>query len=257
MIELTDTRFLNPVWHALHGPHRHLAIGSGAACRYPADVAPFAAMEAGSDTAHRHLHALLGVGESVLGGGRAASSGSARGAGARVRANGVSTGRPAAGAGAGPTSYPFAGENAGEMVALTDVAFPGFFRPATHRMGRYVGIRMDGTARSPWPASGCGSRVARAQRHLHPSRASRQGLAAGLIGHLVETHRRAGLTSWLHVGAPNTRAIQLYERLGFLRMRNLDAAPDFAHRVRRGPQRLATRDVFGCLRRKMRHNPSP
>jgi hypothetical protein len=65
MIELSDPRFLNPVWHALHGPHRHLAIGSGAACRYPADVAPFAAIEAGGPAAHLELRALLGVGESL------------------------------------------------------------------------------------------------------------------------------------------------------------------------------------------------
>jgi hypothetical protein len=81
MSELTDPRFLNPVWHALHGPHRHLAIGSGAACR-------------------------------------------------RLRPNGVAEGRSAA-------------------------------------------------------------------------------------------PRREGHTSWLHVSAPNVRAIELYGRLGFQRVRNL------------------------------------
>lgn len=32
---------------------------------------------------------------------------------------------------------PLTAAHAHEMVALTDVAFPGFFRPATHRMGSY------------------------------------------------------------------------------------------------------------------------
>lgn len=221
MIELTDTRFLNPVWHALHGPHRHLAIGSGAACRYPADVAPFAAMEAGSDTAHRHLHALLGVGESVW------VAGEPHHPGLRVEQELECVqmvflrDAPPPVPAPGSDIVPLCGENAGEMVALTDVAFPGFFRPATHQMGRYVGIRMDGRliamAGERLRLEGCPELSGIC---THPEHRGK-GLAAGLIGHLVETHRRAGLTSWLHVGAPNTRAIQLYERLGFLRMRNL------------------------------------
>jgi ribosomal protein S18 acetylase RimI-like enzyme len=225
MMELTDTRFLNPVWHALHGPHRHLAIGSGAACRYPADVAPFAAMEAGSAAAHRQLHALLGVRESVW------VAGEPDHPGLRVEQEldcvqmvlprdappPVPAPVPAPGSGIVPLS----GENAAEMVALTDVAFPGFFRPATHRMGSYVGIRVDGRliamAGERLRLEGCPELSGIC---THPEHRGR-GFAAGLIGHLVEAHRRAGLTSWLHVGAPNTRAIELYGRLGFLRMRNL------------------------------------
>ena len=225
MMELTDTRFLNPVWHALHGPHRHLAIGSGAACRYPADVAPFAAMEAGSAAAQRQLHALLGVGESVW------VAGTADHPGLRVEQEldcvqmvlprDAPPPVPARVPAPVPDIVPLSGENAAEMVALTDVAFPGFFRPATHRMGSYVGIRVDGRL-----IAMAGERL-RLEGYpelsgicTHPKHRGR-GLAAVLIGHLVEAHRRAGLTSWLHVGAPNTRAIELYERLGFLRIRNL------------------------------------
>ncbi len=36
------------------------------------------------------------------------------------------------------------GADAPEMVALTKVAFPGFFRAATYKMGTYVGVRVDG-----------------------------------------------------------------------------------------------------------------
>jgi len=221
MMELTDTRFLNPVWHALHGPHRHLAIGAGAACRYPADVAPFAAMEAGSAAPHWQLHALLGVGESVW------VAGEPHHPALRVEQEldcvQMVFPRDAPPPVSAPPSdiVPLCREDAAEMVALTDVAFPGFFRPATHRMGSYVGIRMDGRliamAGERLRLEGCPELSGIC---THPEHRG-QGLAAGLIGHLVEAHRRVGLTSWLHVGAPNTRAIQLYERLGFLRMRNL------------------------------------
>jgi ribosomal protein S18 acetylase RimI-like enzyme len=219
MIELIDPRFLNPVWYALHGPHRHLAIGSGAACRYPPDVAPFAAMEAGSAAAQRELHALLGVGEPVW----MADAPDHPGLHVEQELDCVQMVLPRDAPLPPPGSdiVPLSGENAAEMVALTDVAFPGFFRPATHRMGFYVGVRVDGRL-----VAMAGERL-RLEGYpelsgicTHPEHRGR-GLAAGLIGHLVEAHRREGLTSWLHVGAPNSRAIELYGRLGFQRMRNL------------------------------------
>ncbi len=39
---------------------------------------------------------------------------------------------------------PLSSENAPEMVALTDLAFPGFFRKRTCEMGSYYGVRSDG-----------------------------------------------------------------------------------------------------------------
>jgi ribosomal protein S18 acetylase RimI-like enzyme len=223
MMEFTDPRFLNPVWHALRGPHRRLAIGRGAACRYPADVAPFAAMEADSAAAQRELHALLGVGESVWVAGAPDHTGLSVEQELDCVQMVLPRDAPLAPPVAAPGSdiVPLSGENAAEMVALTDLAFPGFFRAATYRMGSYVGIRMDGRL-----IAMAGERL-RLEGYpelsgicTHPDHRGK-GLAAGLIGHLVEAHRRAGLTSWLHVGASNTRAIELYGRLGFLRMRNL------------------------------------
>jgi GNAT superfamily N-acetyltransferase len=219
MIELTDPRFLNPVWHALRGPHRHLAIGGGAACRYPADVAPFAAVGERSAEAQRQLHALLGAEESLW----IADSPSHPGLSVEQELECVQmvlppqAPLPPPGAGI----VPLTGANAVEMVALTDLAFPGFFRPATYRMGTYAGVRMDGQL-----IAMAGERL-RLEGYpelsgicTHPDHRG-QGLAAGLIGHLVRAHRREGLTSWLHVGAPNTRAIDLYLHLGFKRVHRI------------------------------------
>jgi GNAT superfamily N-acetyltransferase len=219
MIELSDPRFTNPVWHALCGPHRHLALGAGGACRYPADVAPFAAVADESRGAQGELHALMTVGESLW------MAGSPDHPGLRVEQelDCVQMILPAESAlpPSGADVVPLSGENAAEMVALTDAAFPGFFRAATYRMGTYVGVRSRGTL------------VAMAGERLrldgypelsgictHPDHRGR-GLAAGLIGHLTRAHRREGLRSWLHVGAPNIRAIELYEHLGFVPLRNL------------------------------------
>ena len=65
MSELPEALFSNPVWHALRGPHRHLAIVEGSACRYPADVSPFAAIAAPTDRALDELRMLLAPEESV------------------------------------------------------------------------------------------------------------------------------------------------------------------------------------------------
>lgn len=207
------------MWHALHGPHRHLAIGGGGACRYPADVAPFAAMAEPSAAAQRELHSLLDPGESVW----ISDSPSHPGLAVQQELDCVQMVLPreAPLPPPGPGIAALSGENAVEMVALTDVAFPGFFRPATYRMGSYAGVRVDGRL-----VAMAGERL-RLEGYpeisgicTHPEHRGR-GLAAGLIGHLVQAHRRDGLTSWLHVGAPNTRAIDLYLHLGFKRLQDL------------------------------------
>ncbi len=105
--------------------------------------------------------------------------------------------------------------NAPEMVALTTLAFPGFFRNRTCEMGSYYGVRSDGEL------------IAMGGERLtldgfpeisgictHPAHRGR-GLAAALIWQLVRNHRRDGLVSWLHVSAENHHAIELYLRLGF------------------------------------------
>src|ERR1700677_4775354 len=218
MIERSDPRFRNPVWHALHGPHRHLAIGGGAACRYPADVAPFAAVAEPSAAAQRELHSLLATGESAW----ISDSPSHPGLALEQELDCVQMVLPreAPLPPPGPDIVALSGENAAEMVALTDVAFPGFFRPATYRMGSYAGVRVDGQL-----IAMAGERL-RLEGYpelsgicTHPDHRGR-GHAAGLIRHLVRAHRREGLTSWLHVGAANTRAIDLYLHLGFKRLRN-------------------------------------
>lgn len=116
---------------------------------------------------------------------------------------------------------PLTAANANEMVTLTDVAFPGFFRSQTYRMGSYCGVRVDGELVA------MGGERLRLEGYAelsgictHPAHRGK-GLASDIIGHLVRCHQRDGLRSWLHVGAPNTRAIDLYTSFGFQRVRTL------------------------------------
>jgi ribosomal protein S18 acetylase RimI-like enzyme len=120
-----------------------------------------------------------------------------------------------------PEIVPLSCANAHEMVALTDLAFPGFFRSRTCDMGPYYGVRSEGEL----VAMG-GTRLTLdgypeiSGVCTHPAHRGK-GLAASLIWHLVRDHRRDGLVSWLHVSAQNHHAIELYLRLGFTTVRKV------------------------------------
>jgi hypothetical protein len=56
---LPEELFANPVWHALHSKHRKFAKYAGDACRYPADVVPFAAIKAPQPDAMRQAAIVI------------------------------------------------------------------------------------------------------------------------------------------------------------------------------------------------------
>jgi ribosomal protein S18 acetylase RimI-like enzyme len=102
-----------------------------------------------------------------------------------------------------------------EMVALTELTKPGPFSARTRELGNYIGIRRNGAL-----AAMAGERL-RVPGYTevsavctHPDFTG-QGLAAGLMGVLVEQIRSRGETPFLHVRQDNERAIELYRRLGF------------------------------------------
>jgi predicted GNAT family acetyltransferase len=119
--------------------------------------------------------------------------------------------------------------NAGEMVGLTTLAFPGFFRQRTCEMGSYYGVR-----------SPSGELIAMGGERLklegfteisavctHPAFRGR-GLAAAIIWQVVREHHKEGVVSWLHVASINRRAQELYLRMGFEEIRRVTL-----HRVSR------------------------
>ena len=215
MTDLPERLFSNPVWHALQTRHSPFAVTAGDACRYPADVAPFVAVAAPSAPAMRRLASLLVPGE-------------------RVwlfdedyvevpELERIETLKCLQMVLPGEVAPPdqtmelirLSAADAPEMVALTDVAFPGFFRSRTYQMGSYYGVRVDGELIAmggerimldgyPEISGVC----------THPAHRGK-GYAASLIWEVVRSHRRSGDVSWLHVAASNHRAIELYRRMGF------------------------------------------
>lgn len=215
MDHLPERLFGNPVWHALQTKHRHLAVSEGNASRYPADVVPFAAVAAPTSLALQQLHSLLAPDEFVW------LVGESYPPVPELRfeetleclqmmlPEEVVPPDPAA------EIASLSAANAAEMVALTDLAFPGFFRKKTWEMGSYYGVRSDGEL----IAMGGERLMLEGYSEIsavctHPAHRGK-GLAASLIWRLVQDHRRNGIVSWLHVAAANRRARDLYLRLGF------------------------------------------
>ncbi|MFT4113985.1 GNAT family N-acetyltransferase [Silvibacterium sp.] len=211
----------NVVWQALTSEHAPLALGGVAARRYPADVVPFAALRESAPAAMRELAALLAMDE-VLYVAWSEDAGpppvveelAVVGAiSALQMAPAVNT---VSALETDPRIESLTAANAPEMVALTDVAFPGFFRPRTYRMGRYWGIREGGEL-----IAMAGERLAvPGAREIsavctHPAHTGR-GYASKLVRHVMRQHREDGLQSFLHVSDFNARAIGIYEQLGFV-----------------------------------------
>lgn len=216
--------FLNPVFAALRTTHAHLAITSGEATRYPSAVTPFAAIASPTTQALRDLQTLLTPDEYVwiaaIGEANPASAGLVVAATIEVHQMilppEVDLSPP------DPGILPLNCSQAAEMVALTDIAFPGFFRPRTCEMGAYFGIYSDrrliamGGERLLFPGYSEISGLC-----THPAHRSRSH-AASMLWHLARFDRERGIVPWLHVTATNRSAVGLYLKLGFEIVRTIE-----------------------------------
>ncbi len=214
--------FPNPAQAALRSTHAHLALTAGKAIKYPADVAPFGALDDTTPEAYRDLHSLLFPGETLYIPGAPPPTGPGIAPG--LTWNGeipclqfaYPADAPIFDTPAGPAISPLTCDDAATMLALTDVAFPGLFRIRTCEMGSYFGIWHEGRL-----IAMCGERMnINPWRELsglctHPDHRG-QGHAARLLAHLIRHNRALGLSSYLHVAANNLNAIALYKRLGFI-----------------------------------------
>ena len=212
-------QFSNPPLESLQTTHQRFAIRAGGACKYPAEVTPFAAIDQNSPEAVRDLFSLMEPEEAtyvihnaplVLEGLRCEGP-----FGVRQMTYSPDLPFPDTAKIESLRIQPLSCANADAMVNLTVIAFPGFFRRRTCEMGNYYGIFAEGRL-----VAMCGERMAiNDYREIsglctHPEFRGR-GYAQILMAQLMHDHREAGLKSYLHVAATNTNAIALYERMGF------------------------------------------
>ena len=226
MNDLPERLFANPVWHALQTKHRHLAVMEGDACRYPASVATFAAVCEPSEAALGRLVSILTPGESVWLAGESypcvpglCFEGTLP---CLQMLLGEEVTPPEPAHEVVRLSYGSqSAADAADMVALTTLAFPGFFRSRTCEMGAYYGVRSGGEL----IAMGGERLMLDGYPEIsgictHPEHRGK-GYAEAIIWHIARAHRRNDLISWLHVAAPNERAIRLYSRMGFIESRRI------------------------------------
>jgi ribosomal protein S18 acetylase RimI-like enzyme len=102
-----------------------------------------------------------------------------------------------------------------EMIDLTALTKPGPFGSRTHELGTYLGIRLQGKL-----VAMSGERL-KVPGHTevsavctHPDHTGK-GYAGFLMSEVMQRIRDRGETPFLHVRQDNTRAIEVYKRLGF------------------------------------------
>jgi GNAT superfamily N-acetyltransferase len=229
----------NPVWHALETRQRGFGIFAGDAGRFEPEVAPFIAVRRHEEAAFEQAAGLVAAGEMVfMTGERPLEVGGLTVLGSLPCLQMVlPEDAELATAGAEIGTQELKCANAEEMVELTTVAFPGLFKIRTCEMGRYYGVRVDGKL-----VAMAGERM-KLDRYIEISGVctrpgfTGRGYAAALISRLVWEHRRDGWISCLHVAAANSRAVELYKRLGFVTSREL-----MFHRL----ARTADRQPLAC-----------
>lgn len=207
----------NPAWAALSGAHTAFAeypAGGGArAARYAPDVSPFAALADPEDPrSWADLRALVGDGEVASLAGVLTPPDGWETVG-RIR--GVQLVDTSLRAEPAPEAVRLGAADVPEVLELIRLTEPGPFLPRTVELGTYLGIRRQGRL------------VAMAGERLrppgwteisavctHPDHRGR-GLATRLVRAVAAGIRQRGEVPFLHTAASNTRAIRLYESLGF------------------------------------------
>lgn len=206
---------INPVFDSLSGIDSHLGNGTETAKYFDEAVSPFAGFQHDNKNGFEELYDLLPAGRKIL---YATPYEFVQPDGWKfiveirglqfVQTNFQSFAQLHR---VTPLSY----ENAAEMVALANLTKPGPFGLRTIEFGHYFGIFENEKL------------VAMTGQRLHVGRYTEisavcthpdflgRGYAQSLMQHQVELITKNGQTPYLHVRADNSRAIDIYKRLGF------------------------------------------
>ncbi len=214
------------IWRALTSVQENLAEGAGRARRYPAAIAPFAAMLDTGAASFRSLLDLVGSDEQI--------ALFTRDEVEPPPAFTVTRREPVdqmiwedVGAGAAQPGTPtvtLGVVDVPEMLALSKITQPGPFGPRTIELGNYIGIRRQGVL-----VAMAGERMRLngfteiSAVCVEPAYRG-QGLAADLVRLLVSSITARSELPFLHVFSSNHAAIALYRKLGFALRRRMHLA---------------------------------
>jgi len=216
----------NPFWSSLRTRHAGLAVrGGDEAARYPADFAPFLGVANAGVDADEGIAPLLAPDETVL----------LLGVLPKLSDGwGLETFRPLAqmirdeplDVIDGPDIIELDERHRADVLALTALVYPHYFRPRTMELGRYFGIYMPDANGEVRLAAMIGERLG-TDMHVemsaictHPDFTGR-GYARRLTAFLANDTLARGCTPFLHVSYENPHAKSLYERMGYQLRRDI------------------------------------
>ena len=211
----------NPFWASLCTRHQALALRVKGAARYPADFAPFLGVASEDVDATEAIDSLMGPGEALylLGVVPKVASGWVLKAYGPLAQMICTTPIPVID---GPEVIELSGAHREDVLELTALVYPHYFRPHTMELGRYFGIYQDGRL-----AAIIGERLGMdAYQEIsavctHPDFSGR-GYARRLLALLSNDNLERGRTPFLHVSHQNHPAKLLYEQVGYCHRRGID-----------------------------------
>jgi len=215
----------NPFWTSLQTRHRHIALSHGEVARYPREFAPFLGVANADVDLAAAVESLVAPDESVylLGVAPAVPRGWQLEA-FQPLAQMVCTAPLAMSD--GPEIIPLTDVHRADVLALTALVYPHYFRERTMEMGRYFGIYMPDANGETRLAAIIGERLGTdvytemSAICTHPDFNGR-GYARRLTAMLTNDTLARGRTPFLHVSHENIRAKQLYEQIGFRHRRDI------------------------------------
>lgn len=211
----------HPIWAALATRQAHFALRSGPARRFPPDMAPFLAFDPDSPADPSAIDGLVAPGEKVYLVGPDPSPPPGLEVEGLFAVTQMVYARDPGGADDGEDYVVLGPDDVPDMLALTAIAYPAYFRARTIAMGTYLGVRHEGKL-----VAMAGQRLfPEGYRELsgictHPDHRGR-GHARRLVAVLVARILGEGLVPFLHVDADNAVARSAYERMGFASRRDL------------------------------------
>ena len=218
---MTDHALDNPFWSSLASRHRDVALRIGDVARFPAEHAPFLGIADEDVDIGPALASLVAPGESVymLGvaprrvpeGWRLEALAELAQMVCPARVESVD----------GEPIVPLPEARRADVLALTALVYPHYFRARTMELGRYFGIDRDGQL-----AAMIGERLG-TDRHqevsavcTHPGHTG-HGHARQLLAWLTNDILDRGRLPFLHVSRDNDRAVRLYEQNGYALRRTI------------------------------------
>lgn len=210
----------NPFWSSLRSRHRALAQCAGEAARYPPAFAPFLGVAGADADLTGALETLVAPGESLLLLGVAPNPPPGWSLQAdRPLAQMICT-DPVASVD-GPEIIELGAAHRADVLALTALVYPHYFRERTMELGRYFGICQQGRlAAMIGERLGTDTCTEMSAICTHPDFTGR-GYARRLTAMLGNDILARGRTPFLHVSHENLRAKRMYEQMDYRLRRDI------------------------------------